>query len=481
MHGYAAGAAAGPLQAAAARAISFARQARRRAVDELAEFVRFASVSVQPAQAGEVARCAGWLAARLGAIGLEHVRVTRTPGHPVVTADWLHAPGAPTLLVYGHYDVQPADPLAEWTSPPFVPTIRGPHLYGRGASDDKGQLFVHVKAIESWLHGAGTLPVNVRCLFDGEEEIGSPSLPGFLRRHGEYARAEVAVLSDTWMPAPDRPAIIESLRGALSVEVKVVGQAHDLHSGNYGGALYNPLQALSELIAGLHDARGRITIPGFYDRVRALTPWERAEMARCGPSDAWILGEAGAARGWGEAGFSLYERTTVRPALSINGIVGGYQGPGVKAVLPACALAKLSFRLVPDQDPAEIERLLYSHLRRTVPRGLRVGVRAHMRVHPVVIAREQPALAAASAAYHAAFGVPPVFLRLGGTVPVVHLLQTRCGVSTVLMGFALPDDAIHAPDERFYLPNYFRGIETSIRFLAELAQLGGAGHAAARR
>lgn len=317
------------------RALDYARAHQARFTAELREFVRFPTVSSQPQHAGDIRRCAAWLAKRLAGIGLDAVRIVPTARHPVVYAEWRRRPGAPTVLIYGHYDVQPADPLAEWTSPPFEPAIRGRDLYGRGACDDKGQLFVHVKAMEAWLRTEGALPVNVKCIFEGEEEIGSPHLAQLIARNRNGLQADVALISDTRMLGKGRPALSCSQRGALSVEWEVSGPKQDLHSGNFGGAIHNPLQALCEMLASLHDARGRVSIPGFYARVRRWSPAERANMRRSGPSDRGILRDAGTARGWGERGYTLYERTTSRPALTLNGIAGGYGGPGVKSVIPA--------------------------------------------------------------------------------------------------------------------------------------------------
>src|SRR5262245_22389216 len=283
-----------------------------RFVAELQQFVRFPSVGAQPQHAADIRACAAWLAGHLRKIGLDHAQVMPTAGHPVVYADWLHARGRPTLLVYGHYDVQPADPVEEWHTPPFAPVMRGDDLLGRGAADDKGQMFTHVKAIEAYLHTAGRLPVNVKCLFEGEEEIGSPNLPAFLTRHAGALTADVAVLSDSPMLNPDQPVITESLRGGLSLEIDVRGPGHDLHSGNFGGAVHNPLQALCEIIARLHDANGRVSVPGFYDHVRRFGDHERAYMRKVGPTDEKILADAATARGWGEVGYTLYERTTIR-------------------------------------------------------------------------------------------------------------------------------------------------------------------------
>ncbi len=437
-------------------------------VEELKSLIRFPSVSAQPQHAAAVSACAAWLAQHLQHIGLEHVRIIPTPRHPIVYADWLRAPGQPTVLIYGHYDVQPAEPLHEWQTPPFTPTIRGNDLFGRGASDDKGQLFAHVKALESFLRTQRKLPVNVKCLFEGEEEIGSLHLPAFLLRHKQAMTADVAVMSDTRMLAPDQPALTYALRGGLSLEVELTGPRVDLHSGNFGGAIHNPLQVLAEILAQLHDAKGRIAIPGFYDCVRVWSAPERAFMRRNGPSDAAILRDAQVHSGWGERGYSLYERTTIRPALSITGLTGGYQGAGVKSIIPARALAKLNFRLVPDQEPAALEQLFRQHLERLTPPTVRAQIRTFLSAKPALINRHHPAMEAAAAAYRYGFGASPVFLRSGGTIPVVNLLQTELGIPTVLMGFALPDDRLHGPNEKFHLPNFYRGIATCRHFLERL-------------
>jgi acetylornithine deacetylase/succinyl-diaminopimelate desuccinylase-like protein len=440
-----------------------------RTLAELKRFVRFPSVSAQAAHAGDVRRCAEWLAARLKGIGMAGVKLVATPRHPIVYAEWQGAPGRPTVLIYGHYDVQPPDPLKEWTTPPFEPTVRGSWLYGRGATDDKGQLFCHVKALESCLKTAGRLPLNVKCLFEGEEEIGSPSLKPFIERHRRALAADAAVMSDTRMLGPDRPALTWSLRGGLSLELEITGPRQDLHSGTFGGAIHNPAQALCEIVAGLHDARGRIAIPGFYDRVRLPGPAERAYINKVGPPDAKILADAGAGLGWGEPGWSLHERTTVRPALAVTGLTSGYQGEGSKAVIPARAAAKLNFRLVPDQDPREIDLLVRGHVARVTPPTVRFQLTTQARARPAVIDRGHPVMRAAARAYRRGFGAAPVFLRSGGSIPVVDVFQEVLGLQTALMGFALPDSRIHAPNERFHLPTFERGIATCLAFLEEMA------------
>jgi acetylornithine deacetylase/succinyl-diaminopimelate desuccinylase-like protein len=441
----------------------------QRFVIELCELLRFSSVSGQPHHAEDVRRCAHWLAAHLRQLGLERVQIHRTRRHPLVTAEWRHAPGRPTLLIYGHYDVQPADPLHAWRTLPFAPVVQAGRIYGRGASDNKGPLFCHLKALEAYLHTAGQLPVNVICLFDGEEEIGSPSLQPFLERHHGTFAVDAAVISDTRFLARGRPAIIDALRGGLGLALTVYGPPRDIHSGAFGGAIHNPIQALSEILARLHDQQGRIAIPGFYDRVRRWGASERAQMAQQGPSHEQILRDAGTDQGWGEAGYSLYERTTIRPALTLNGIRGGYQGPGGKGIIPARASAKLSFRLVPDQEPAMIERLVRRHLAQITPPTVRTTLHTYQRAQPVLIDRHHPAMQAAVAAYRRGFGVPPVFLRSGGSIPVVNTLQTLLGIPTVLMGFALPDDGMHGPNEKFELRQFEQGIATAIHFLQEVA------------
>jgi len=450
------------------RAAEWASARRTRFVKEIMELVRFPTVSAQPRHAGDLRRCAGWLADRLRRLGLAEVRLVSSNGPPLVYGEWLRAPGRPTLIVYGHYDVQPAEPLAEWTSPPFAPVVRGRDLFGRGASDDKGQMLALLWALEAYLRTAGRLPLNVRCLFEGEEEIGSPALIRLLRRNPELLRSDAAVVSDMPILGPDRPAITYSLRGALSLELEVHGPGRDLHSGLFGGAILNPLEALVRILASLHDRSGRITVPGFYDRVRLPSPGERAYMARVGPSDAQILQDARATRGWGEREFSLYERTTVRPALSINGIAGGYRGPGAKGVIPTNALAKVSVRLVPGQDPRAIDELVRRHIRRVTPATVRSVVRSSGWARPAVVDRGHPAIRAAAAAYRRGFDAEPVFIRCGGTIPIVGVLQETLGIPVALMGFALPDDRMHAPNEKVHLPNLFRGVTTAIWFLNDL-------------
>ena len=455
------------------RALQYAHARRARHLSELKEFLRFPSVSSQPERAADIHRCVRWLARHLQSIGLENVRVLPTRGHPLVYASWERAKNRPTLLVYGHYDVLPGEPRAQWKTPPFTPTVQGPDIYGRGTADDKGQLFCHVKALESYLRTGG-LPINVKCLFEGEEEIGSTNLLPFVERNRQALRADAAVISDTRMLGPGQPAISYAQRGGLRAEIEVRGPRQELHSGTFGGAVLDPIHALCAIVASLHDDQGRIAIPGFYQDVRDWSDRERDYMARTGPTDAKILNDAGVDRPWGESGYTLYERTTIRPSLGINGIVGGHYGPGVKGVIPRRAVAKLSFRLVPDQDPRKVARLLHGHIARSTPAAVESSVKTHSPVPPALVDRNHPAVRAAGFAFKKAFGAYPVFLRSGGSIPVVHAFQRQLGIPAVLMGFGLPDDRIHAPNEKFHLPNLYRGIETSIWYIATFEKaLGG--------
>jgi acetylornithine deacetylase/succinyl-diaminopimelate desuccinylase-like protein len=456
-----------------ARALKYAQHNQMRFVKELREFARFPSVSAQDEYRAPLQSCAAWLAAHLRNIGFERARIIRTRRHPLVYAAWRQSSRLPTLLIYGHYDVQPPEPLAEWQSAPFAPVVKNNYLYGRGVSDDKGQMFALIKSLESYLQTGKALPVNVKCIFEGEEEIGSPGFTAFLANHRDALQAEVAVVSDTSILAPDKPAITYALRGALSLELEIRGAAQDLHSGNFGGAIHNPAQVLCEIIAQLHDADGRIRIPGFYDRVQLPEARERRYLARVGATEKEILEDAGARAGWGEQGFTLYERMTLRPALSVVGLTGGYQGQGTKAIIPARASAKLNFRLVGDQDPEEIARRFREHLARLTPPTVSSLVKTQLAVKPVVINLKNPFTRAAIAAYQKGFGASPVFVRSGGTIPPVSALRDVLDIPVMMLGFALPDDHLHAPNERFYLPNFYKGIAAGIWFLDEIARVGG--------
>ncbi|HEV8559449.1 MAG TPA: M20/M25/M40 family metallo-hydrolase [Actinophytocola sp.] len=454
------------MTAAPQAALRWARTRRAGFLRVLRELVEIPTVSADPGHAGDVRRGAEWLARHLRRIGLPDVVIVDTAGHPVVRGAWRGAPHRPTLLVYGHYDVQPAGPPDAWRTPPFAARRRGDWVVGRGTSDNKGQLLAHLAAIEAYLRTSGALPVNVVCMLDGEEEIGSPHLPGVLARE---CRADLAVVSDTRMAGRGRPAIVTALRGSVTAELEVRGPPRALHSGTYGGAVHNPITALCALIGTLHDTDGAIAIPGFYRHVRELDPDERAAVAMAGPTDRAVLDRAGVTRGRGERGFTAFERTTVRPALDVHGITGGHQGPGNSSIIPPSATAKLGLRLVPDQRPDEIAAMLRRHVARQVPGGIRARLRITGRTPPVRTDPTHPAVDAAIRACERGYGATPVLVPSGGTIPAVGQLATTLGVETVLLGFALPGDGSHGPNERAHLPTLFRAADTCVWLLHELA------------
>ncbi|GAB4277570.1 MAG: dipeptidase [Deferrisomatales bacterium] len=430
------------------------------ALEELFAFLRIPSVSADPAFAGRVAECAGWLAERFAAAGLE-ASVEPTGGHPAVVAQWRGAPGAPTVLVYGHYDVQPADPADGWGSPPFEPTLRGGRLVARGASDDKGQLYAHLLGARAHLRARGSLPVNVVFLVEGEEEAGSEHLEGFLVRHRERFGCDAVVISDSAQFAAGVPAITYGLRGLVYLEVTVRGPGRDLHSGSFGGAVRNPAEALAAMLGALHDGAGRVAVPGFYDAVRPLEPWEREAFAGLPFDEEAYRRALDVPALWGETGYSPLERVWARPALDINGLIAGYTGRGAKTVLPREARAKLSCRLVPDQDPQAVGDLLEAHLRRLCPPECTVSVERLHGARPVLLPVDAPAVRAAAEAVERGFGRPPVFIREGGSIPVVEGFQRLLGAPVVLLGFGRPDDGAHGPDERLHLEDLQAGARTS--------------------
>jgi acetylornithine deacetylase/succinyl-diaminopimelate desuccinylase-like protein len=441
---------------------------RRAQVAALADFVRIPSVSGDARHAAGRRRAAGWLAARLRALGARGVRAFGPPDAPLVTGCWPAPPGAPTLLIYGHYDVVAPEPLDAWRTPPFQPVVRDGFLCGRGASDDKGPIVCQLEALRAWVAARGRPPVGVRCLFEGEEESGSRALLMLLRDPPPALRADAVLVCDTRMLGPGRPTLIEGLRGSLAAELIVSGAPRDLHSGAFGGAVRNPAHVLCELLASLHDRDGRVAIPGFYARVRGgrVRP-----LASDGPPrDRALLAQAGVARGHGERGFSAYERTALRPALDVNGLLAGHTGAGGKSIVPARATAKLSFRLVPDQRPAEVARLLRRHLLARAPADVRVELRVGKHAPPYVAEAGSRAQQAAARALRASFGRAPVVLRSGGSIPVVGALAHALRAPVVLMGFASPDDSMHGPDERFALDSLARGTDACACFLGELAE-----------
>jgi len=454
------------------QALNFAATRQAAQLDELKELLSIPSVSAQPQHKGDIARAAQWLADHLGAIGMQRAQVMPTSGHPVVYSEWLGAgKDKPTVLIYGHYDVQPEDPLDLWQSDPFKPEVRGQNLYARGASDDKGQLFTHVKAVEAYLKSSGKLPVNCKFIIEGEEEVGSPSLDPFIEANRQLLAADAALISDGSMPRSDLPALTYGLRGICYMQVQVTGPKRDLHSGSFGGAVYNPIQALSEIIAGLKDAHGHIAIPGFYDGVRSIDDEERRSLSEAPFDEATFRDEAGVSSTWGEEGYSVLEQICARPTLECNGIWGGYTAEGSKTVLPSSASAKISMRLVHDQDPHEIAELFRAHVMRVAPPQVQVTVRNLHGGKPGMVDRNLPVMQSAAVALERAFGRRPVFLREGGSIPVVSTLKSVLGIPTVLMGLGLPDDNLHSPNEKLYLPNLYRGIQASIHFMDEWSRI----------
>jgi acetylornithine deacetylase/succinyl-diaminopimelate desuccinylase-like protein len=456
-------------------AVLYARANQPRFLNELKDLLRIPSVSTLPEHIPDVRRAAETLAAEMKRIGLENVRLIETnggrkDGHPLVYGDWLHAPGAATCLCYGHYDVQPPDPLDEWQSPPFEPTERKGNLYARGAVDDKGQMYMHLKALESlFASGGGKLPLNVRVILEGEEEVGGEGIAAFVREHPARLKADVALVSDTEMFAPDLPTLCVGLRGMIYTEIEVRGAKTDLHSGMYGGAAPNPFVALAQIISGLKDQDGRILIPGFYDDIEPPSAEEQAAWKRL-PFDEehYRQSEVGSRELTGEPGFSVLERTWARPTLDVHGMPGGFTGAGAKTVIPARALAKVSMRLVPAMTPQKAFAQYKAFVESLAPRGVSVDVRLIHSGDPIVIGTDNPYVQAAKDAMRAVFGKETVFVRGGGSIPIVGDIERHLKLPVVMMGFGLPDDNLHAPNEKFHIANFYRGIESVIGFFERL-------------
>lgn len=427
---------------------------------ELFELLRFPSISALSGHKADILQTAEYLRTQLEQLGFSRAELLPTRGNPVVYAEWMGAVGKPTVLVYGHYDVQPVDPLELWTTPPFEPTIRDGKIYARGASDDKGQVFMHLKALQALLVTNGSLPVNIKFCIEGEEEIGSAHLPEFLEQNAERFAADVLLISDTGMLGPNQPTICYGLRGLAALQIDVTTANSDLHSGLFGGAVPNAVHALVELLGTLHDTDGRVLVDGFYDQVADVSPEERAEFHALDHNDETYRNALGLSALHGEPGYSTLERLWVRPTLEINGIYGGFQGEGTKTVIPREAHAKITCRLVPNQNPEDILRRLEDHVKQHAPTGAKISITRHDSGHPYVTPFTHPAIQLAAKAYEQAYGVTASFTRGGGSIPIVEVFDRLLHIPVVLMGFALPDENFHAPNEHFSIENFRLGMRT---------------------
>jgi acetylornithine deacetylase/succinyl-diaminopimelate desuccinylase-like protein len=448
-------------------ALQYARSNRENFLSAFKELLEIPSISTEKTHAPDIQRAAEWLAAQLSNLGMQNVQLFPTSQSPIVYAEWLGKPGAPTVLIYGHYDVQPVDPLDLWKTAPFDPTIAGDDIFARGASDMKGQALITLKAVESLVRTGG-LPVNVKWILEGEEEVGSPNLANFISGHTSLLACDFAVNPDSGMIGKDYPTITYGLRGLAYFELRVYGPAHDLHSGMFGGVVHNPANALAELIAGLHDAQGRVTLPGFYENVRGLSQEERTELARLPIDERHYLEQTGVPALSGETGYTANERTGARPTLDVNGLLSGFTGEGSKTIIPAWAMAKLSTRLVPDQDHEEVHQQLLRYLEQNAPADIRWELKT-LAGNPASISdRDNPGVRAMAKALESVWGSRPYFKREGGSIPVVGEMQRLLGVESVICGFGLPDDNVHAPNEKQNLSTWYRGIDAYIHFFMNL-------------
>ena len=449
----------------------YAEVHRQDFLDELIAFAKIQSVSTDPAYAAGIHEGANWVAERMVRAGLEHVMINPTEGHPIVTADWLHADGAPTILIYGHYDVQPPDPLEKWKSPPFQPQVRDGRLYARGVSDDKGPMLISIKTAESFLRSEGKLPINVKFVIEGEEERGSAHLGGFVAANADKLRADFVLSADGAMWRPDEPSITVANRGLAALEFTVTGAAKDLHSGRHGGGVANSLHAIAELVAGLHDAEGRIAVAGFYDRVKPISNAARRMVGDLTFSEDNYLKAIGAPAGFGEAGYTLLERQWLRPTLELNGLWGGYQGPGTKTVIPSTAGAKITCRLVPGQEPDEIVALIAEHLKRHCPQGVTLdiipgdhGSKAY------AVPDDHPGLTLAEQVLEEVYGKACIRVRMGATIPIGLIFREAIDAETVFFSFSTADEDYHAPNEFFRLQRLEDGMKAWIRYWELLGQ-----------
>jgi acetylornithine deacetylase/succinyl-diaminopimelate desuccinylase-like protein len=449
--------------------VDFINVNRDRYVDELKQYLAIPSISALPQHAADVRRAAEWTAESMKAAGLENVRLIDTPGHPVVYGDWLNAPGKPTILFYGHYDVQPVDPVELWTSPPFEATVRDGEIYARGAADDKGQVFMHFKAIEAHLKKGGSLPVNLKVIVEGEEEVGSVNLDNFIKANKSLLANDVVVISDSAMFDRGVPSICYSLRGLVYFQIDLRGTKSDLHSGVFGGAVVNPNMALAQLLTKMKEPGGKIKIPGFYDDVRELSAEERAEWHKLPFNEKKYKKDLGAPKLAGESEYTVLERVWARPTFEVNGLLGGFTGEGAKTVIPAVSMAKVSMRLVPDQHPDKIAKLFEDYVSKVAPKTVELKVTRMHGGKPWITGFDNPYVRAAGRAIEQGFGKAPVFCREGGSIPVVSTFQEELGVPAVLFGVGLPDENAHAPNERLDLGNFHNGIVASAILYKEIA------------
>lgn len=451
--------------------IAYLQRNREKHLEQLKRFLQYPSISTLQKHKKDIFECARYLQKQLCEIGLEHVTFMETEGNPILYADWLHEPNKPTVLVYGHYDVQPVDPLELWEFPPFEPTIINNRIYARGASDNKGQLFLHLKIIEAFMTTTGKLPFNVKVCLEGEEEIGSPSFPGFLHQNEELLKADFVLISDTAMLGENKPSVCYGLRGLLEFQLEVKGPQFDVPSGLYGGAINNPIHALVTLLSTMHDEDGRISIVGFYDQVLMTTPEEIEAFSRLPHDDKEMTNSLGVPELFGEKGYTTIERIWTRPTLEVNAISGGFQGEGIKTIIPSVVSAKVTCRLVPNQNPEILRHLIEEHVRLHQPHGVNVSVKFYDAALPYVASLDHPLIQLAAKSYEKAYGVNAFFIRAGGSIPVVETFARMFDVPVVLMGFGLPNSNVHGPNEFFSLENFDKGLLTLYYFLKELEQV----------
>ena len=449
---------------------TYIKENRDRYIEELKELLRIPSVSAESEHKGDMMKAAEYISDKLKVAGMTKVKIHKTPGHPIVYGEWLGAPGKPTVLIYGHYDVQPTGDPALWNSDPFDPVIIGDKIFARGATDDKGQLYIHIKSVEACFKANGTLPLNVKFLIEGEEEVGSENLEPFIIANKKMLACDSVLISDTSLYSPGLPTLTYGLRGLCYMEVEVVGPNKDLHSGSYGGAVANPVNVLAKMIASLHDKNGKVTIPGFYDGILQLSKQERENFKKLKFSETAYMKEVGVKELAGEKGYTTLERQWARPTLDCNGIVGGYTGEGAKTIIPSKASSKISMRLVSNQDPKKIEKLFTAHIKAIAPKSVKVTVKALHGGYPVITPIDGKATIAAATAMERAFGKKTVYMREGGSIPVVATFANELKAPAVLMGLGLNSENLHSPNEHFSLKHFMLGIQSSVYFFEEFSK-----------